>query len=101
MIDRTLNAPANAAALLPRSLTGPAPSTVSAKGPIGEFLEWFGDLGVFLWQVVRAAVTPPFEFRELFRQLDEIGSKSLPLVALAGGIINGGSEADVDYIMTH
>jgi hypothetical protein len=24
-----------------------------------------------------------------------------PLVALAGGIINGGAEADVDYIMTH
>jgi hypothetical protein len=24
-----------------------------------------------------------------------------PLVALAGGVINGGSEADVDYIMTH
>jgi phospholipid/cholesterol/gamma-HCH transport system permease protein len=33
---------------------------------------------------LRAGVTPPFEFRELFRQLDEIGSKSLPLVALAG-----------------
>ena len=24
-----------------------------------------------------------------------------PLVALAGGVINGGAEADVDYIMTH
>ena len=24
-----------------------------------------------------------------------------PLVMLAGGVINGGSEADVDYIMTH
>jgi hypothetical protein len=24
-----------------------------------------------------------------------------PLVAVAGGIINGGSESDVDYIMTH
>ena len=24
-----------------------------------------------------------------------------PLVAMAGGIINGGGEADVDYIMTH
>ena len=24
-----------------------------------------------------------------------------PLVALAGGIINGGAEADVDYVMTH
>jgi len=24
-----------------------------------------------------------------------------PLVATAGGIINGGTEADIDYIMTH
>jgi hypothetical protein len=24
-----------------------------------------------------------------------------PLVALAGGVINGGAEADIDYIMTH
>jgi phospholipid/cholesterol/gamma-HCH transport system permease protein len=55
-----------------------------SKGPIAEFFEWFGDLGMFFWRVVRAGVTPPFEFRELFRQLDEIGSKSLPLVALAG-----------------
>jgi phospholipid/cholesterol/gamma-HCH transport system permease protein len=83
MIGRTINAPADAAAL-PGPLILPAPSSVSTKGPITEFLEWFGDLGIFFWQVVRAAVTPPFEFRELFRQLDEIGSKSLPLVALAG-----------------
>lgn len=51
------------------------------------FLEWFGDLGLFAWQVVRAAVRRPFEGRELMRQLDEIGSKSLPLVALAGAAI--------------
>jgi phospholipid/cholesterol/gamma-HCH transport system permease protein len=56
----------------------------SSPGLLNQFLEWFGDLGIFFWQVLRAAVTPPFEFRELFRQLDEIGSKSLPLVALAG-----------------
>ena len=35
----------------------------------------------------RAAVTPPYEWRELIRQLDEVGSKSLPLVALAGAAI--------------
>ena len=29
-------------------------------------------------------MTPPYNGRELLRQLDEIGSKSLPLVALAG-----------------
>ena len=56
----------------------------SARGPITLFLEWFGDLGTFFGRVVRAAVTPPFEFGELFRQLDEIGSKSFLLVALAG-----------------
>jgi phospholipid/cholesterol/gamma-HCH transport system permease protein len=63
------------------------PTVSSVRTLIGEFFEWFGDLGVFLWRVARAAVTPPFEFRELFRQLDEIGSKSLPVVALAGGAI--------------
>jgi phospholipid/cholesterol/gamma-HCH transport system permease protein len=60
------------------------PVVSSAPGLISKFLEWFGDLGIFCGRVIRAAVTPPFEFRELFLQLDEIGSKSLPLVALAG-----------------
>ena len=59
----------------------------SSTGLINGFFEWFGELGLFSWQVLRAAVTPPFEFRELVRQIDEIGSKSFPLVALAGGAI--------------
>jgi len=60
---------------LPGLQTVLVPSPVSsAKDLISEFLEWFGDLGIFFWRVVRAAVTPPFEFRELFQQLDEIGS---------------------------
>src|SRR5437773_643325 len=46
--------------------------------------EWFGELGLFCWRMARAAVVPPYEFRELIRQMDEIGSKSLPVVALAG-----------------
>ena len=56
-------------------------------GFISGFFEWFGELGIFSWKVLRAAVTPPFEFRELARQIDEIGSKSFPLVAMAGGAI--------------
>ena len=59
----------------------------STKTLINGFFEWFGELGVYSWQVLRAALTPPFEFRELARQIDEIGSKSFPLVALAGGAI--------------
>src|SRR5579859_5320444 len=47
-------------------------------------LEWFGELALFFIRVVKAAVTPPYEWRELLRQCDSIGARSLPLVALAG-----------------
>jgi phospholipid/cholesterol/gamma-HCH transport system permease protein len=56
-------------------------------GLANEFFEWFGDLGIFFWHVLRAAVTPPFEGRELVRQCDEVGSKSFPLVVMAGSAI--------------
>src|SRR6185295_10314771 len=55
-----------------------------ATGLLVSFFEWFGELGIFLGRVARAAVTPPYEWREFIRQLDAVGSKSLPLVALAG-----------------
>ena len=67
---------------------GPVSSiSSSVLGMFTGFLDWFGNLGLFSWQVLKAAVTPPYEWRELFRQLDEVGSKSLPLVALAGAAI--------------
>jgi phospholipid/cholesterol/gamma-HCH transport system permease protein len=47
-------------------------------------IEWFGNLAVFCARLVRAAITPPYEWREFLRQCDNIGAKSLPLVALAG-----------------
>ena len=59
----------------------------SLWSPFNSFLEWFGELGMFAWQVMRVSFRRPFEGRELMRQLDEIGSKSLPLVALAGAAI--------------
>jgi phospholipid/cholesterol/gamma-HCH transport system permease protein len=49
-----------------------------------QFFEWFGDLGMSCWNLARRALTPPYEIRELIRQMDAIGAKSLPLVALAG-----------------
>jgi len=57
------------------------------KNPVTGMLEWFGEFGGFLWDVMRAAIRPPFEGREFFRQLDEIGAKSLPLIALAGAAV--------------
>jgi phospholipid/cholesterol/gamma-HCH transport system permease protein len=74
---------------------------VESSSRLGQpFLEWFGDLGLFFWQVARAAVTPPFEFRELLRQLDEIGSKSLPLVALAGAATGVVLSLEARYSLT-
>jgi phospholipid/cholesterol/gamma-HCH transport system permease protein len=49
-----------------------------------KFFEWFGNLALFCGRLIRSAVTPPYEIREFVRQFDELGSKSLPLVALAG-----------------
>src|ERR1700688_4039178 len=48
------------------------------------FFEWFGELGLFCRRLAHAIFVPPYEGRELIRQLDAIGAKSLPLVALAG-----------------
>jgi phospholipid/cholesterol/gamma-HCH transport system permease protein len=67
-----------------------APSSSARDGAnnlLLSILEWFGGIGEFCAQAARAAVTPPYEGRELLRQMDEIGSKSLPLVALAGAAI--------------
>lgn len=55
--------------------------------PLNSLLEWFGELGMFIWQVLRSTTRRPFEGLELLRQLDEVGSKSLPMVAMAGAAI--------------
>jgi len=56
----------------------------TTRGVIVKFFEWFGNLTIFCARWARAIFTPPYEFREFVRQFDELGSKSLPLVALAG-----------------
>src|ERR1700721_1090064 len=103
MIDQTSVRVANMDPALhpaqPDFLTAPL-SLASSKRVINDFLTWFGDLGIFFWQVAHAAVTPPFEFHELFLQLDEIGSKSLPLVALAGAATGVVLSMEARYSLT-
>jgi phospholipid/cholesterol/gamma-HCH transport system permease protein len=48
------------------------------------FFEWFGDLGMFCGRLTAPFFVPPYEIREFVHQFDELGSKSLPLAALAG-----------------
>ena len=52
--------------------------------PLVRFFEWFGEMGIFCFSIVRTIFRPPLEGVEFAHQLDELGSKSLPLVALAG-----------------
>jgi phospholipid/cholesterol/gamma-HCH transport system permease protein len=54
---------------------------------VGSFFAWFGELGLFFVRMIRSGFAPPYELRELVRQMDEIGSKSLPLVMLAGAAL--------------
>jgi len=56
----------------------------AANQTLVAFVDWFGQIAAFCGRLARAAVLPPYEWRELLRQCDSIGSLSLPLVALAG-----------------
>jgi len=64
-----------------------APAAAQTKNPVPSFFEWFGEFGLFWGRLVRSALAPPYEVRELIRQMDEVGSKSFVLVALAGAAI--------------
>jgi phospholipid/cholesterol/gamma-HCH transport system permease protein len=62
-------------------------SLAALKTALLRSLSWFGEITRFCVLVMKAAMTPPYEGRELLRQMDELGSKSIPLVVLAGAAI--------------
>jgi phospholipid/cholesterol/gamma-HCH transport system permease protein len=72
---------------LPQPSVAVRSAAAAILNPLNSLLEWFGELGMFIWQVMRSTFRRPFEGLELLRQLDEVGSKSLPMVALAGAAI--------------
>ena len=49
-----------------------------------DLLAWVGDVALFGGRALYAALVPPYEFKETWRQVFEIGWRSLPLVALSG-----------------
>ena len=57
---------------------------VALKDGMIALFEWIGDLGVFCGRLIRTALVPPHEGKELLRQLEAVGPKSFMLVALAG-----------------
>ena len=71
-------------AAAPIAADRPRSQLSALKALIVSFFEWFGELGQFCAKLIRAAIVPPYEFQELVRQCDWVGSKSLILVALAG-----------------
>jgi len=47
-------------------------------------LAWVGDVALFGARALYEAVLPPYEFKETWRHVYEIGWRSLPLIALSG-----------------
>lgn len=47
-------------------------------------VEFFGKLNRFGWRVLADAWRAPFEFRQILKQIVEIGTRSLPLVVASG-----------------
>ena len=48
------------------------------------FLTWIGELSLFIGRTARTLFSPPFEFRELLKQVYEMGNRSMALVGAAG-----------------
>jgi len=48
------------------------------------YLDFIGNLGLFASRSARRVVRSPFEFRMIWRQIEEVGWKSLPLVIASG-----------------
>ncbi len=49
-----------------------------------QYLDLIGELTLFAWRVFRRALVPPYEWRMILLQLDEVGWKSLSLVTTSG-----------------
>jgi len=47
-------------------------------------LAWVGDVALFGARALYETVLPPYEFKEMWRHVYEIGWRSLPLIALSG-----------------
>jgi len=54
------------------------------KEDMWRYLNFVGDVGLFGLEAVRRAVVPPFEGKQILRQIEAVGWKSLPLVLASG-----------------
>jgi phospholipid/cholesterol/gamma-HCH transport system permease protein len=65
------------------------------------FFEWFGEIGFFCGRVFRSSLKRPYEWRELLRQMDEVGAKSASLVLLAGAAMGVVLELETRNSLSH
>jgi phospholipid/cholesterol/gamma-HCH transport system permease protein len=52
--------------------------------PVLTLLHEFGNLSLLLWRVLRGAMVRPLDFRLHIKQMEEVGTKSIPVVAITG-----------------
>jgi len=52
---------------LPQPSVAVRSAAAAIWNPLNSLLEWFGELGMFVWQVLRSTTRRPFEGRELLR----------------------------------
>jgi len=55
---------------------------ISSQVVVG--LAWAGEVSLFGLRAIREALRPPYETRELIRQVYEVGWRSVPLITVAG-----------------
>jgi len=61
--------------------------TLSSKNKFVEIFSNIGDVGLFLWNVVKNTFSRGFEFNEFLKQCFQVGNKSLGLISITGVVI--------------
>jgi len=59
-----------------------APRAVALPGPLARFLEDMGRFFLMVWRVFAWTPRPPYDWRELLRQMVRVGFDSIPVVLL-------------------
>lgn len=61
--------------------------SIAKTAIVHNYLADIADVFIFLMRIIKESFSPPFEFREFFRQCFQIGYKTLPLISITGAIM--------------
>ncbi len=65
--------------------------------PVQSFISYVGGLSIMTWNTVIAYLKPPYDWREIIKQIDYLGVRGLPIAIIASMFIGGVMVLQLSY----